>query len=676
MHSEHLGITMLHRRDLLVGLGAVTVIAAKPDLLFAEATSSQDPGFYGWSSDRPAPVTASFYVSPEGEDAWAGTFARPFRTIQAGIDHLARSGAGSLAIRGGLYRESLRLGNLAGKKTAPILIHRYGDERVRVTAADVLSGWRACSDEDVKDLGISAAGLFVCNLALADLQHGSAFALNLHEDGLWSSIATERANMTDLESASDDNRFFTAEVPLHDAGRLLGFRDSRLKGLSAGLMKDVRVLVYHAPNFVSATSIAAFSGDTGTVMLANQKLKVQKENRQPVVRYALQNIATGLGPGRWMSRIHQDGNSLTLYYRPRDAENLASRVEISTRTTCLDVESAAQVQFLGLEFIRAAGEKLGHGSAVTCKLRVPNARPARDLTFANCRVGETLSAASRGEGAVLLRGVKGLTLKNVTLQSVRGAFGLALHDCTDLDLRNLHLKGISQSAARFFGVRRCIFAFSLIEDSAREAHANKFNFYEGSDTILVYGIRTRNSGGYVTYQKASRIYFGFCAFDATADGSDNRALVSQNHPSGSGEPVQGGTFWYWNLDLMPHPKPGPPRALLLGPGRSTQRHRIHNCRLYGGGVADIYLKGASPDIETRSHNIYTGLSYWQSGRYHWTLGDHEALAPTSASAIGKDLRTSIAASIAPEFPTFADWDRDIDFNLIDWSEPPVGSKRV
>ena len=675
---------MIHRRNVLAGIGAISVAGSHAGGLVGQVRSNNDAGFYGWSTDSSAPVLASYYVSTDGNDASAGTFSQPFQTIKAGIDRLAGSGGGSLAIRGGIYRESVQLGTLAGKKDAPIVIHRYGSERVIVSAADILTTWRPCSELDVIDLGISAEGLFAANLQLAKLKHGAPFALNLHEDGHWSSIATERADMNDLDSASDDNRFFSAEIPLIESGRLLGFADSRLKGLPPNIMKDARVLVYHAPNLVSATSITSFSSETGTVLLADRKLKVQKENGRPVVRYALQNIATGLLSGRWMFRRDQDGKSLTVFYRPRDASNLSSRIEISTRVNCLDVEGATQVHFLGLEFVRAAGEKLGHGSAVNCTLGEPNARAARNITFVDCRIGETLSSASRGEGAVFLRGLKGLTLKNVTVENVRGAFGLALHDCVDVDLRNLHLRGISQSAARFFGVRNCIFAFSHIEDSAREAHANKFNFYEGSDTVLVYGVRTRNTGGYVTYQKASRLYFGFCEFDATADGTDNRALVSQNYPSGSGRggadgsgaPEQGGTFWYWNLDLVPRPNPGPPpRALIVGPGRSTQSHRVHNCRLYGGGVADVYLRGANPDIETRSHNIYTGLSYWQSARYLWSFADHEASATSAVLPAGMDLSAEIAASIAPYFPNFSDWDRDIDFNVIDWLVAPIGARR-
>jgi hypothetical protein len=220
-----------------------------------------------------------------------------------------------------------------------------------------------------------------------------------------------------------------------------------------------------------------------------------------------------------------------------------------------------------------------------------------------------------------------------------------------------------------------------MEDSAREAHANKFNFYEGSDAVLVYGVRTRNCGGYVTYQEASRIHFAFCEFQC-APQSQNRALVSQQRPAGagqggadgSGDPVSGGTFWYWNLTLAADPRsPDPANALSLGPGGNSQRHELHNCILNGGGFSDIYRKGADPRKETRSHNLYTGLAFWQSAKNGWRPGTGEAVGRAGSAIAGRDMRGPIS-KIARLFPEFTEWDRDIDGRLVDWSRPPVGCR--
>lgn len=248
-------------------------------------------------------------------------------------------------------------------------------------------------------------------------------------------------------------------------------------------------------------------------------------------------------------------------------------------------------------------------------------------------------------------------------------------------MRGLHVRQVSKSPCRFYGLRRTVLAFSLLEDSGWDAHANKFNFYQGSDLVLVYGIRTRKTGGYATYQRASRIAFAFCELDCDPQ-SQNRALVSQNlsqervrgRPEGTGEPVQHGTFWYWNLTLLPASGDSlPANALVLGPGDSTQRHAFHNCILHGGGMPDIYVRGSDPSLESRSHNLYTGLSHWQSDRRGWKPGTKEAIGPLSTRLRGKDMRAVIATEIAPHFPRFTDWDVDINGRRVDWSAALLGS---
>lgn len=672
---------MFKRRDVLkaFGLGAMTARLGGPSLAFAAAA----PGVsYGWNPSIAAPTDASCYVAPDGNDGAAGTVDRPLRTIQAGIDRLIAQGAGNLAIRGGIYREAVSLRNLTGARDAPILIHRYGSEPVTITAAEVLIGWAPCTPADEAALGVPLNGVYVVRLPSDRLAHGAPLSLNPHEAGEWLSVATARADLAQLDDPSDDRRFFSASPSLSPDGRVMGFVDSKLKGLTPAQMRGARLLFHHAPNIVTNDPIASYDPATGAIVLARQNEKVQRENNQPVLRYALQNISTGLSRGRWLVREEDEGKTVALYLYPNDPANLEGGIEVSLRGICLDLGNAAFVTLAGINFVRAAGDALRTGVAINHPGGGPAEMHAHDITIVHCRVAETFSSAARGEGAMFIRGLTNLTMRNFTMERVRGSFGVALHDCVGSDLRFLHLSRISQSSGRFFGARQMIFAFSLLEDGGWEAHANKFNFYQGSDQILVYGIRTRNTGGYVTYQKASRIHFAFCEFDASASNPDNRALASQNRPAGnrgggadqSGDPFPGGTFWYWNLLLAPDPHPGqPPKALTLGPGGSSQRHAYHNCILYGGGYADIYQQGANPAGEQRSHNLYTGLAYWQSARFGWQLGDHEAqIAPGQHPRVaGRDMR-DVIATVAPMFPTFTDWDRDIDYRPVDWNAPPIG----
>ncbi len=667
---------MLSRRTLLGSLTAAALWPFRPRPVQAvEALAIR----YGWNPDIAAPTDASLYVAPDGDDTADGSLARPLRTLQRGVDRLAALPGGSLSVRGGIYRDMISLDALQGRPAAPYRIHRHGQERVQISAADVLTGWQPCPAAEAAELGFAAQGVFVTRFPASLVQHGAIHALNLHEAGTWRSIATDRADMSDPGRTGDQDTYHTGMFLLDAEDKITAIRDPRLTGLTQAQLQQVRVLVYHRPNLVSAVDIAGFDATTGTLTLADPDIVVQRRADAPVMLYALQNIGTVLGPGQWIARATAAGD-IAVYLHPADPAHLENGIEISTRPTCIDFGAARHVELFGLEVLRAAGLERLDG---ICIRRTSAADgTAQNLRIIQCRVGENFSAADRGYGALYLRGATGVTIHATSIGPAPSSFGLFLSGCSNADLRFLHITQVSKSPARFYGLRQAVLAFSLFEDSAQDAHSNKFNFYEGSDAVLVYGVRTRRVGGYATYQEASRIHFAFCELDC-APASQNRALVSQNRSPGagqggaddSGDPVAGSTFYYWNNSLLADPRvPEPANSLALGPGESSQRHAFHNNILHGGGLSDLYGDGADPAAEQRSHNRYTGLGFWQTPRYGWQLGlaEEQMRIGGRPNQPGMDMRRIIGDELAPLFPGFADWHVDIDGAPVDWSAPPIG----
>ena len=99
---------------------------------------------YGWDPDAMAPTEATLYVAPDGDDTADGSLTRPLRSLQRGVDLLAKLPEGSLSIRRGIYREAVDLDALQAQPGARYRLHRHGAERVQITAADVLTGWQPC----------------------------------------------------------------------------------------------------------------------------------------------------------------------------------------------------------------------------------------------------------------------------------------------------------------------------------------------------------------------------------------------------------------------------------------------------------------------------------------------------------------------------------------------------
>jgi hypothetical protein len=637
---------------------------------------------YGWDRLIEGPIDADVHVAMTGTDSNPGTRDLPVRSLQRGVDRLAALGKGSMAIHAGVYREQISLDALQGQPNpqgaAAFRIHRYGRDAVTVSAAEPATGWTLAGQEQLAPLGFAANDVYYLDVPLADIKHGDPFALNLHENGVWCPLARRAAAGARPERLFDRDQFLRGLFATEGSKNLIrAIRAPELVGADPSQVLQSRFQIYGAPNIVATATPDRFEPATGTAFFpASFQLPLQVTNKTPRALFAVQNLPVSLKPGEWAFRQHTGG--IRIFFCPRNADAIDSSVEMSLRETCINFGRATGVELYGIEAVRAAGAgRLGG----ICIIRERQAYTGlADLRLTHCRAGENLCSTGQGYGAVFLADLSGVSLQSCSIGPCQGSYGLFLSGCKDADMRNLHVAGVSKSPCRFYGLQNAIFAFSQLQDSGWDAHANKFNFYIGSDLVLVYGIKTINTGGYATYQRASRIFFGFCELDCDPE-SQNRALVSQNlsiarskdKADGTGELFSGGTFWYWNLSLVPRQGFGKAgNSLSLGPGDSTQRHAFHNCRLHGGGMSDIYTRGASATLEQRSHNVYTALAFWQSGRYRWRLGAGEMVG--HAAGAGKDMRPIIEAEIAPFFPTFKDWDRDLNGNLVNWQAAPVGAQ--
>jgi hypothetical protein len=92
----------------------------------AATTSTPPPVASRLPARLPRSTGQTFYVSPNGNDANAGTLERPWRTIQRAVNRL-RPGQRAL-VRGGTYRENVEI-NRAGTARQPITIAAFPGDR-------------------------------------------------------------------------------------------------------------------------------------------------------------------------------------------------------------------------------------------------------------------------------------------------------------------------------------------------------------------------------------------------------------------------------------------------------------------------------------------------------------------------------------------------------------------
>ncbi|WML35791.1 DUF1565 domain-containing protein [Clostridium sp. OS1-26] len=73
----------------------------------------------------------TYYVSPQGNDSYDGSFEKPYKTIQKALDELKPGD--TLEIRGGIYHETTDVYNKKGSSDAWFTIKNYKNEEVTMT---------------------------------------------------------------------------------------------------------------------------------------------------------------------------------------------------------------------------------------------------------------------------------------------------------------------------------------------------------------------------------------------------------------------------------------------------------------------------------------------------------------------------------------------------------------
>ena len=97
------------------------------------------------SADAFPPTDGVVFVSNDGSDTNPGSLLAPFRTIQHAIDNAEPGDV--ISIRGGTYRERLRIENLNGREDAPITFENYQNEDVVLTGAEpITTDWEPHDD--------------------------------------------------------------------------------------------------------------------------------------------------------------------------------------------------------------------------------------------------------------------------------------------------------------------------------------------------------------------------------------------------------------------------------------------------------------------------------------------------------------------------------------------------
>lgn len=645
---------------------------------------------YGWNEDWDSGLTTGdIYVDPaNGSDSNTGSSVEaPKQTLGAAIQ--AASNGDTILLRGGSYRESVSL-NSWQSHSAETIISRYGNEKPVITGAETIGGWAQCTSADHSILGSNFASIYKTTLAKSSYVASGPLGLNLRENGVWMSIATDRADTSELFFGRNKYSYHVADnFNLNESNNIVSIdHPSIFSQYSTAQLQNAQVWVYRNPNETQLCYITNISGGVATI--SPQPL-VQKNTPTPNPndeRYSLINILPAMVRGQW--GYQDNGSSITIYCWPNDVNNLAANMTYAARSTGINLASGNNVTLQGVQIVGLGGE--GNTGTVCFGSVSATATHKTNITLRNCYFGQ-ISNGTGGYGAVYLAKTSNLLVEDCTFEETQGAFGLFVNSCDNGKVTNVYSHLTSDSLCRFYGCRGFEFSYSLLDNGGNDAHSNAFNFYGnassgGSDKVLIYGIKVRKAGGYVTWQGASRLYVGMCDIEPNTVPIDRRALKDQN---GGNYPTigVGENCYVWNTLLQPDLAElnSTPNSMDLGQSGVDVRWATYNNIIHGGNISEPYLASnpRSPSVEVeRKRNVYSGLVFWQTNQtYGWSMDPTEITSdipscfvdgyngdftPNPSGPIrtntGFDM-TGRISEMQTHFPNF-DFNRDIDGKPINW----------
>ncbi|GAB6165932.1 hypothetical protein JCM19992_19320 [Thermostilla marina] len=173
---------------------------------------------------------ADFFVAPDGSDQNPGTYARPFATIQHGINTL-RAGD-TLYLRGGRYRKQVVINGVAGTAAAPIRVRNFPGETPVIDGTEPIaelatSDWRHEADGVYSiNLSQSVWQLFLDGSPAQPARFPDAF---LSDGSVWdmrtAMLEPDEVTVTHLRSSAlaDSGKDFTGAVAVLAVGHWLTY---------------------------------------------------------------------------------------------------------------------------------------------------------------------------------------------------------------------------------------------------------------------------------------------------------------------------------------------------------------------------------------------------------------------------------------------------------------------
>lgn len=661
---------------------------------------------YGWDPtiDEGQGAAGDLYVdSTRPDDTGAGTsLATAKKTIGAA---LAIGASKIIRVKGNnvIYPEGVNFTGKGGTAGNPTTIVGLGTDKPNISGRATLTGFVPCVSGDAAVVGANWANIYkLIGFTKSNVSESEPRNLNLYEAGLALYEAIDRPSdggkpffiRNPATYYVADQIYKAGDVAATSGATMTGIKDvSVTSNYSDPQIVNADILVYMTANQVGRAKI----NDITSLIMHMTQIDTGSftyYTAGSVNTWCLINILPAMIQGSY--GFVDNGTTIDIYLWPRDPAHLASGIEYSARAFCLNLANENHIAIRSVRLTRAATGFGTLGAAIKSTGGVKS-----DVSVTNTYQAENACSYydGRGYGSMHLTGYSDVQVWNNTIEKNRGMFGAfvqggSLHGpwpynpdfAQNVDFRYNLIIESEQSGLRAFTLLNAVVAFNKFQGCGGAAHANKMNFYEQCQDILVWGNNFEASGGYVTWQECDNI---FGAFNYIPDsGEDNpRNIVDQNHDAvDDGTPglYRGGQvncLWF-NNTCLPHPTIVYSYNVAFGQAADTNVFYEYYNNIFTND--NVVLA----QIAARDYNIYTtgtavgahSITSSNAAVYNNpTAGDFTFKAGGPAyTAVGKNMQALIDASLEPRFGAssarpipFTDWNRDMNGQLVDWTDAPI-----
>lgn len=267
-------------------------------------------------------LLASYYVATDGNDTQtAGSLDAPFATIGR-ASKFAQPGD-TIFLRGGVYREQVELAR-SGTAGSPITFQAYGNEDVRVTTTEVLSGWTQHSGNIYK-------ASFDSNLRG---RNGFTLFANgqLMTEAHWS------------DQGGNVNTLVSSNFASMGGGDKNSFTDSALVGLPDDYWNGAFVWAQTSDFTMEARRIADFDGSTGRITLARSFDRDPRSGDKFLIYDHLNALNA---PGEW---YFDEATDTVYFWAPNGGDPDSYLVEAKVRDEGFDLNGNDYIHIKNIDF--------------------------------------------------------------------------------------------------------------------------------------------------------------------------------------------------------------------------------------------------------------------------------------------------------------------------------------